>query len=66
MATQIAERTMAERVSRLEGACEHLATKADLAQMESRMVRWIVSAAVISVTAAATVVTVLNNLLTAS
>ena len=26
-----------ERVARLEGAYEHLATKADLAQMETRM-----------------------------
>ncbi len=38
---------MEERVSRLEGAYEHLATKADLArmevrlaQMEVRLVRW--------------------------
>ena len=29
--------TLTERVARLEGAYEHLATKADLAQMESRL-----------------------------
>ena len=28
-----------ERVARLEGAYEHLATKADLAQLETRMVQ---------------------------
>ncbi len=31
---------MEERLSRLEGAYEHLATKADLAQLEVRLVRW--------------------------
>ena len=29
--------TDTDRISRLEGACEHLATKADLAQMETRL-----------------------------
>ena len=66
MATQIADRTTAERVSRLEVAYEHLPTKADIAHMESRMVRWLVTAAVISAPAAATIVAVLNHLLTAS
>lgn len=66
MATQIADRTTAERVSRLEGACEHLATKADLAQMESRIVRWMVTVVVVSATLSVTIATVLNNLLTAS
>lgn len=66
MATQIADRTTAERVSRLEDAYEHLATKADIAQMESRIVRWLVSAAVVAATLSVTIATVLNNLLTAS
>lgn len=66
MATQIADRTTAERVSRLEGAYEHLATKADLAQMESRIVRWMVTVVVVSATLSVTIATVLNNLLTAS
>ena len=66
MATQIADRTTAERVSRLEGAYEHLPTKADIAQMESRIVRWMVTVVVVSATLSVTIATVLNNLLTAS
>lgn len=73
MTTQVAERTTEERVSRLEGAYEHLATKADVARlegemkaemyrMESRIVRWIVSAAIISAAAAAAIVTALDSL----
>ena len=31
-----------ERLSRLEGGYEHLATKADLYQLESRMTKWLV------------------------
>ena len=31
-----------ERVARLEGGYEHLATKADLAAMESRLLCWLV------------------------
>ena len=31
--------TNTERMARLEGAYEHLATKADLAQLETRMVQ---------------------------
>lgn len=34
--------TLEERVARLEGAYEHLATKADLHQMENRLLRWMV------------------------
>ena len=77
MTTQVAERTTEERVSRLEGAYEHLATKADVARlegemkaemyrMESQIVRWIVSAAVISAAAGAAIVTALNSLINAS
>ena len=77
MATPGEERTLEERVSRLEGAYEHLATKADVARlegemkaemyrMESRIVRWIVSAAVISAAAGAAIVTALNSLINAS
>ena len=32
-----------ERLSRLEGGYEHLATKVDLYQLENRMTRWLVS-----------------------
>ena len=31
-----------ERLSRLEGGYEHLATKADLYQLENRMIRWLI------------------------
>ena len=31
-----------DRVSRLEASYEHLATKADLYQMESRLIRWMI------------------------
>lgn len=66
-----------ERVSRLEGAYEHLATKTDVARlegemkaemyrMESRIVRWMVTVVVVSATLSVTIATVLNNLLTAS
>ena len=33
--------TLEERVSRLEGAYDHLATKADLYQLENRLIRWL-------------------------
>ncbi len=35
--------TVEERWSRIEGGYEHLATKADLYQLENRMTRWLVS-----------------------
>lgn len=31
---------VSERVARLEGAYEHLATKADLFRLETRLIRW--------------------------
>ena len=34
--------TVEQRVSRLEGAYEHLATKADISQLESRLIKWMV------------------------
>ena len=34
--------TVEERLRRLEGGYEHLATKADLYQLENRMTRWLV------------------------
>ena len=34
--------TVEERLSRLEGGYKHLATKADLYQLENRMTRWLV------------------------
>ena len=35
--------TVEERLSRLEGGYEHLATRADLYQFENRMTLWLVS-----------------------
>ncbi len=32
--------TMEQRVSRLEGAYDHLATKADLADMKAELIKW--------------------------
>ncbi len=34
--------TISDRVSRLEGAYPHLATKADLERLQSTLVKWIV------------------------
>ena len=69
MTTQFEERSTVERLSRLEGAYEHLATKADLARMEgemhrmeSRIVRWMVTVTLISATAGAAIVTALDSL----
>ena len=33
--------TVEQRVSRLEGAYDHLAGKADLYQLENRLIRWL-------------------------
>ena len=41
--------SLEQRVGRLEGAYEHLATKADLHQMESRLLRWVVGTILASV-----------------
>ncbi len=43
--------SLTERVARLEGAYEHLATKADLAQMESRMT-WRITVAMVGMSGA--------------
>ena len=36
--------TIEERISRIEGAYDHLATKADLHALEARLIRWIIGA----------------------
>ncbi len=41
--------SLEQRVGHLEGAYEHLATKADLHQMESRLLRWVVGTILASV-----------------
>ena len=44
--------TLEERVSRLEGGFEHLATKADLHALETRLTRWMIGLMLGSVCAA--------------
>ncbi|MCY4582379.1 MAG: hypothetical protein OXE50_06215 [Chloroflexi bacterium] len=41
--------SLEQRVAHLEGAYEHLATKADLHQLESRLLRWVVGTMLASV-----------------
>ncbi len=41
--------SLEQRVAHLEGAYQHLATKADLHQMESRLLRWLVGTILASV-----------------
>ena len=48
-----------ERLARLEAGQDHLATKADLAALEARLVKWMVGlmlGAVVAATALATVI----------
>ena len=59
-----------QRLGRLEGAYEHLATKADvheleskLYQMESRLLRWLVGTILASVGMASGITLALNRLL---
>ena len=61
--------TLEERVSRLEGGFEHLATKADVAELrvdlhalETRLMRWMVGAILGSVAAATAVTGVIVTL----
>lgn len=44
--------TLEERVSRLEGGYAHLATKADLHALETRLTRWMIGLMLGSVSAA--------------
>lgn len=48
--------TVEQRVSRLEGAYEHLATKADISQLESRLIKWMVGLQLGSAVALAAIV----------
>ena len=51
-----------ERLARLEAGYEHLATKADLAQMETRLIKWIVGAVLASAAIAVAVATLIERL----
>ena len=64
--------TLEERVSRLEGGYEHLATKADLAdlkseiksdllQLESRLLRWMIGMVLTSIVVASSVATLIQG-----
>lgn len=64
--------TLEERVSRLEGGYEHLATKADLAdlkseiksdllQLESRLLRWMIGMVFTSIVVASSVATLIQG-----
>ena len=62
--------TIEQRVGQLEGAYEHLATKADLAdlktsiyQLETRMIRWMVGMMVGSVAIASSIALFIQRLL---
>ena len=44
--------TIEDRVSRLEGAYDHLATKADVAELKADLIKWMVGLMVASVAAA--------------
>ncbi len=65
----MATMTLEERVSRIEGGFEHLATKADVAELrgdlhalETRLMRWMVGAILGSVSAAAAITGVVVRL----
>ena len=63
--------TLEQRVARLEGGYEHLATKADLSKMESRpeqamessLIKWMVGLMVSAVVAASAVAVVAQNII---
>ena len=55
--------TLEERVSRLEGGYEHLATKADLAELETRLIKWIIGAILASAALSTTVALFVQRLI---
>ena len=52
-----------ERVSRLEGGHEHLATKADLAELETRLIKWMIGMMLASAAVAASVALFVQRLI---
>lgn len=44
--------TIEDRVSRLEGAYDHLATKADVAELKADLIKWMVGLMVASIAVA--------------
>lgn len=66
--------TLEERVSRLEGGYEHLATKADvadlksdlksdIAHMEGRLLRWMIGMMLTSTAVAVSIATLVQNII---
>ena len=55
--------TIDDRVSRIEGALPYLATKEDLAHLETRLIKWLVGAVLGAVLAAAGVSTALATVI---
>ena len=55
--------TIEERVSHLEGAYEHLSTKADIAQMENRLLRWMVGTIVTGMATSASIAFLIYRIL---
>lgn len=50
-----------EHLSRLEGAYEHMATKADLAELEARLIKWMIGLIIGSVAVACSGMLVLQS-----
>ena len=59
----MATATIEERVSKLEGAHEHLATKADLADLKAELIKWMVGVMIGGMATAATLSIALLKLL---
>ena len=55
--------TTEERLSRLEGGYEHLATKADLANLKADLLKWMVGMMISSVALAVTVAIFIQRLI---
>ena len=53
---------MGERISRLEGVQVHQATKADLHEMENRLIRWMVTITLGGMATAATLTLAIQQL----
>ncbi len=55
--------TIEERVSRLAGSYEHLATKADLAELKVELIKWMVGLMVGSVAVASSIALFVQRLI---
>lgn len=55
--------TIEDRVSRLEGAYDHLATKADVAELKADLIKWMVGLMVASVAVATSLALFVQSLI---